>query len=83
MSSVKPKSSRNSADIMAPVRMKGRRRPNLDVDLSAMVPTIGCTTSPDNGPAIHTSDVLLFVNPRERRYGVQYVCSTPHTNLGK
>lgn len=81
MSSVNPRSRRNMADMMAPVIMNGLRRPHLEVDLSATVPTIGCTISPDNGPAIHTREVLLLVRPRERRYGVQYVCSTPHTNL--
>lgn len=83
MSSVNPRSNRSKADMMAPVKIKGLRRPHFEVDLSATVPTIGCTISPDKGPAIHTRDVLLFVKPRERRYGVQYVCSTPQTKLRK
>jgi hypothetical protein len=51
--------------------MNGRRLPYFDFDRSAITPTIGCITNPESGPAIHTSDVRLFVRPRFRRYGVQ------------
>jgi len=71
MSPVNPRSSKNRADMIAPIIMKGLRLPHLDVDLSASVPTIGWTMSPERGPAIHTREVLLLVRPRERRYGVQ------------
>ena len=38
-----------------------------------MAPTMGCTMSPERGPAIHTSEVLLLVRPSDSRYGVQSV----------
>lgn len=51
--------------------MNGLRLPYLDLELSASTPMTGPITSPDNGPAIHTSDVLLLVRPNCKRYGVQ------------
>ena len=73
ISLVKPSVRRQRADTAAPTMMKGRRRPHFDLDSSAMAPTMGCTMRPERGPAIHTSDVLLFVKPSDRRYGVQSV----------
>ena len=55
---------------MDPPIMKGLLLPHFDVDRSAIAPTIGWTIMPDSGPATQTADVLLFVRPRESRYGV-------------
>jgi hypothetical protein len=50
-----------------PTTMYGLRRPHLDLLESAKTPTTGCVIIPDSGPAIHTRDVWLLVNPRFRR----------------
>jgi hypothetical protein len=81
ISLVKPSARRQMATIIAPTTMKGLRRPHFDLDSSARVPTIGWTSRPDNGPAIHTSEVLLLLRPRLSKYGVQYVISTPQVKL--
>ncbi|KAI4190907.1 MAG: hypothetical protein L6R41_000508 [Letrouitia leprolyta] len=52
---------------MAPPIMKGLRLPYFDLELSASTPTTGPITSPDNGPAIHTKEVLLFLKRMLRR----------------
>lgn len=61
---VKPSTKRQKATMAAPMTIKGRLRPHLDVFSSAMTPTIGWTKSPESGPAIHIRDVLDFVRPR-------------------
>jgi hypothetical protein len=71
ISLVNPNVSRDNATMRAPPMMKGRRRPHFDVHESDMAPTMGCVKSPERGPAIQTRDVLDFVRPRFRRYGVQ------------
>lgn len=54
-----------------PITITGRLLPHLDLELSAITPIIGCTIMPEMGPANQTIEVWPFVNPRERRYGVQ------------
>jgi hypothetical protein len=70
-----PKINMQIADEIAPAIMKGLRRPYLLRLLSEIIPMIGCIRSPPNGPASHTSDSLLLLRPRARRYGVAYVIS--------
>lgn len=60
-----------AATMAVPATIKGRRLPQRDVLPSATTPTMGWTMSPERGPAIQTSEVLLFVRPRLSRYGVQ------------
>ena len=62
-----PSTNRQAPTITAPTTMNGLRRPHLDFDLSENTPTTGCIMRPDNGPAIHTNDVRLFVKPSESR----------------
>jgi hypothetical protein len=71
ISRVKPNIRRQAVTMTAPMTMRGRRRPHLDLLSSDMTPTMGWTMSPDRGPATQTRDVLLLVRPRLRRYGVQ------------
>lgn len=81
ISRVQPRIKRQMPTKIVPPIMIGLLRPYLEVLLSASTPTIGCMINPDNGPAIHTSESLLFVKPSCRRYGVQYVISVPQVNL--
>lgn len=71
ISRVKPSNIRQAETMTAPMTMSGRRRPHFDLVSSDMTPTMGWTTRPDSGPATQTSDVLLLVRPKSRRYGVQ------------
>jgi hypothetical protein len=71
ISDAQPRERRQKHTITAPPTMYGLLRPQLDLDLSDKVPTIGCIISPERGPAIQTKDTLLFVSPRLRRKGVQ------------
>lgn len=59
------------ATTIPPPIINGLRLPYFDLELSASTPMTGPITSPDSGPAIHTSDVLLLVRPSCKRYGVQ------------
>lgn len=78
ISDVHPRTNRQRATTKDPKTMKGLRRPHFDRDRSAMTPMRGWMISPDSGPAIHTRDVLDFVRPSCRRYGVQ---SVPELNV--
>ena len=71
ISDVHPNTRRQNATTTEPTTMNGLRRPHFDLDRSAMTPIKGWIISPDNGPAIHTNEVLDFVRPSCRRYGVQ------------
>lgn len=74
-SDAQPKTNKHSPTTNEPTIMNGRRRPHFDVDRSVIIPTRGCIINPDNGPAIHTSEVFDFVRPSWRRYGVQSAVS--------
>lgn len=63
ISEVQPNTIKQSPTINEPPIMNGLLLPHLDLELSARTPTTGCIIRPDNGPAIHTRDVLLLVNP--------------------
>lgn len=63
ISAVHPRIIRQKATTKEPNIMNGRRRPHLDRDRSAMTPIRGWMINPDNGPAIHTNEVLDFVKP--------------------
>ena len=67
ISLVKPRVSTLAQTMTVPTTIMGRRRPHFDVFSSAMTPTMGCTMSPESGPATQTSEVLLFVRPSLRR----------------
>ena len=85
-SRVNPSSSIDIQQIITPSIIYGRRRPNLDLELSAMTPKChisecneqdrllspinGCTTRPEIGPAMNTTATSDFVRPSCRRYGV-------------
>lgn len=59
--------------------MNGLRRPNLDVERSAMAPMTGWIRRDDRGPATQTRDVRDLVKPKLSRYGVQYAISSDQT----
>jgi hypothetical protein len=61
---------------MAPPRMNGRRLPNLERHWSDLIPTYGCTRTPESGPAIQTRASKLFDRPKLRRYGLPLESST-------
>lgn len=77
ISLVQPSTSSDAETMIVAIKMYGLLRPHFDLLESARTPTIGWVMMPLSGPAIQTTDVWLFVNPRLRRYGVQYVISTP------
>lgn len=49
--------------------MNGLRFPHRIRQLSLFSPTYGCTSTPDSGPAIHTSASNDLLTPRLNRYG--------------
>jgi len=61
--------------------MNGLLLPHFDVLRSAHMPTIGCTISPESGPATQTAEVVDFFKPNCNRYGVAYVISRPQVSL--
>lgn len=63
ISEVHPRTSRQKATTNDPKTIKGLRRPHFDRDRSAITPIRGWMINPDNGPAIHTKEVLDFVKP--------------------
>lgn len=73
ISDVHPSTIKHIPTINDPPIMNGLLLPHFDLELSASTPTTGCMISPERGPAIHTKEVLLFVRPNWRRYGVQSV----------
>lgn len=77
ISLVQPSTKSDAETMIVAIKMYGLLRPHFDLLESARTPTIGWVMMPLSGPAIQTTDVWLFVNPRLRRYGVQYVISTP------
>lgn len=73
ISDVQPKTNKHPVTTIDPKSINGLRLPHLDRDRSAITPMSGWIMRPDNGPAIHTSDVRDLVKPSCRRYGVQSV----------
>jgi hypothetical protein len=71
ISLVHPSVSKHALTAIVPHTINGRLRPYRAFERSDITPTIGCMIRPDNGPAIQTSEILLFVKPSARRYGVQ------------
>jgi hypothetical protein len=53
----------------APPTMKGRRFPNRERHLSDLIPTYGCTSVPESGPAIQTSASRDLLTPRPSKNG--------------
>lgn len=70
ISFAQPKINKHIDEAMAPQNMNGLRRPYLLRLLSETMPTIGWMINPPSGPASHTNDSLLLLNPSARRYGV-------------
>jgi hypothetical protein len=60
----------------APPTMNGRRLPHLLRQPSLLMPTYGCTTTPDSGPAIQTKASSALLSPSESRYGEPFDIST-------
>jgi hypothetical protein len=58
------------------VTIKILRRPHLNLHRSDIIPTSGCTMTPEHGPAIHTNESVDFGSPRDNRYGLIYANST-------
>jgi hypothetical protein len=52
-----------------PPTINGRRFPHLFRHPSLLIPTYGCTSTPDKGPAIHTKARSALFRPNESRYG--------------
>lgn len=43
------------------------RRPHLNLHRSDIIPTSGCTITPENGPAIHTNESVDLGSPKDKR----------------
>lgn len=63
ISDAQPMMRKHTATMTEPTIMYGRRRPHLRVDLSDIVPMIGCTINPDSGGAMKTRDVCVLARP--------------------
>ena len=57
----------------APASMKGFRFPQEILQLSLRIPTYGCTSVPDSGPAIHTKASKDLLIPRDSKYGCKKI----------
>lgn len=57
----------------APPIIKGLLFPHLDLQLSLLSPTYGCTRVPESGPAIQTRASKDLLKPSEMRYGCRKV----------
>jgi hypothetical protein len=53
----------------APPTMKGRLFPYLLRHRSLLMPTYGCTSTPESGPAIHTRARIALSSPRDNKNG--------------
>lgn len=54
---------------IAPPTMNGLLFPHRILQLSLFSPTYGCTSTPESGPAIHTSASMALLMPKESKYG--------------
>lgn len=63
-----------------PLMMYGFLLPHLLRDLSLLMPTYGCTSTPESGPAIQTKARTVLLRPREIRYGYRCVSTCSRTS---
>lgn len=67
ISLVQARARNENAVAAAPPSMKGLRFPHGIRQLSLLIPMYGWTSTPDNGPAIHTNANMDLSMPKERR----------------
>src|SRR5450432_3467493 len=67
-----------------PPIINGFRLPQDILQLSLRIPTYGCTSEPERGPAIQTRAIRDLLRPRDNRYGdpldnstAQAICRPP------
>jgi len=57
---------------IAPKTIKGLLRPNGEVQLSLITPTVGCTNRPEMGPANQMRETSDFGTPNSKKMGLLY-----------
>jgi len=68
------------AVVIAPLKRKGRLRPQRERELSDIAPTIGCTKTPHIGAIAQIREDCDFVIPKEERYAEPCEKMVDHTN---